>query len=435
MLRKTKIKNGYVQGLPGNDPRITVYKGIPFAAPPVGENRWRAPQPVSDWTDVRYCSEFGPISYQDQPAVGTDIYCREWHVDKDIPMSEDCLYLNVWTPANSTDEKLPVLVWYYGGAFQWGYTAEMEFNGEALAKKGIIVVSVAYRLNVFGFLSEKEISDENPDAPGNFGLLDQRAGLNWVVENIAAFGGDPDRITIAGQSAGGGSVLQQLTSAYDNSAIKGAVILSGIITPDGSVEDIFNPISLSEAEERGRKFFDFMGFKDLSEARKASSQELLSGYNRFQREGGGKMMVPINDGKFCIGNPTDRLCDRQCVDVPIITGNTADEFTFGGVNIVEKSVKNALPKMAENAPDQKFWYYRFDPDIPGDGAGKEAYPGTFHSCDLWFFFDTLEKCHRPYTGRHFELARQMSDYFANFVKTGDPNGKGYDGKQLPTWGT
>ena len=435
MLRKTKIKNGYVQGLPGNDPRITVYKGIPFAAPPVGENRWRAPQPLSDWTDVRYCSEFGPISYQDQPAVGTDIYCREWHVDKDIPMSEDCLYLNVWTPANSTDEKLPVLVWYYGGGFQWGYTAEMEFNGEALAKKGIIVVSVAYRLNVFGFLSEKEISDENPDTPGNFGLLDQRAGLNWVVENIAAFGGDPDRITIAGQSAGGGSVLQQLTSAYDNSAIKGAVILSGIITPDGSVEDIFNPISLSEAEERGRKFFDFMGFKDLSEARKASSQELLSGYNRFQREGGGKMMVPINDGKFCIGNPTDRLCDRQCIDVPIITGNTADEFTFGGENIVEKSVKNALPKMAKNAPDQKFWYYRFDPDIPGDGAGKEAYPGTFHSCDLWFFFDTLEKCHRPYTGRHFELARQMSDYFANFVKTGDPNGKGYDGKQLPTWGT
>ena len=435
MLRKTKIKNGYVQGLPGNDPRITVYKGIPFAAPPVGENRWRAPQPVSDWADVRYCSEFGPISYQDQPAVGTDIYCREWHVDKDIPMSEDCLYLNVWTPANSTDEKLPVLVWYYGGGFQWGYTAEMEFNGEALAKKGIIVVSVAYRLNVFGFLSEKEISDENPDTPGNFGLLDQRAGLNWVVENIAAFGGDPDRITIAGQSAGGGSVLQQLTSAYDNSAIKGAVILSGIITPDGSVEDIFNPISLSEAEERGRKFFDFMGFKNLSEARKASSQELLSGYNRFQREGGGKMMVPINDGKFCIGNPTDRLCDRQCIDVPIITGNTADEFTFGGVNIVEKSVKNALPKMAKNAPDQKFWYYRFDPDIPGDGAGREAYPGTFHSCDLWFFFDTLEKCHRPYTGRHFELARQMSDYFANFVKTGDPNGKGYDGKQLPTWGT
>ncbi|MCR5738563.1 MAG: carboxylesterase family protein, partial [Lachnospiraceae bacterium] len=295
--------------------------------------------------------------------------------------------------------------------------------------------SVAYRLNVFGFLSEKEISDENPDTPGNFGLLDQRAGLNWVVENIAAFGGDPDRITIAGQSAGGGSVLQQLTSAYDNSAIKGAVILSGIINSDGSVEDIFNPISLSEAEERGRKFFDFMGFKDLSEARKASSQELLSGYNRFQREGGGKMMVPINDGKFCIGNPTDRLCDRQCVDVPIITGNTADEFTFGGVNIVEKSVKNALPKMAKNATDQKFWYYRFDSDIPGDGAGKEAYPGTFHSCDLWFFFDTLEKCHRPYTGRHFELARQMSDYFVNFVKTGDPNGKGYDGKQLPTWGT
>ena len=433
MLRKTNVKNGIVKGLPGNDPRITVFKGIPFVAPPVGENRWKAPQPAADWEGERECYEFGPISYQDRPGMGTDIYCREWHVDKDIPMSEDSLYLNIWTPAKEKDEKLPVLVWYYGGGFQWGYTAEMEFNGEALAKKGIIVVSVAYRLNVFGYLAGKEITAESPDAPGNFGLLDQRAGLNWVVENIANFGGDPEKITIAGQSAGGGSVLQQLTSAYDNSAIKGAVILSGIITPDGSVEDIFNPISLSEAEDRGQKFFDFMGFKNLEEARKASSEELLSGYNRFQREGGGKMMVPINDGKFCIGNPTDRLINRECVNVPIITGNTSDEFTFGGVNIVEKSVKNALPQMSDNAPDQKFWYYRFDPDIPGDGAPGESYPGTFHSCDLWFFFDTLEKCHRPYTGRHFELARQMSDYFANFVKTGDPNGKGYDGNDLPLW--
>ncbi len=434
MLRTAKVKNGIVKGLPGNDPRITVFRGIPFAAPPVGENRWKAPQPVQDWEGERCCYEFGPISFQDAPGMGTDLYCREWHVDKDIPMSEDCLYLNIWTPAKKNDEKLPVLVWYFGGGFQWGYTAEMEFNGEALAKKGIIVVSVAYRLNVFGYLAHKDITAEHPDAPGNYGMLDQRAGLNWVYENIAAFGGDPDRITIAGQSAGGGSVLQQLTCAQNNDIIKGAVILSGIITPENSAEDIFSPISLESAEELGAKFFDFMGFKSLEDARKATSRELLDGYNRFKNEGG-KMMFPIMDGKFCIGNPTERLIGRQCADVPIITGNTADEFTFAGVNIVEKSVKAALPKMAENAPGQKFFYYRFDPDIPGDGYKGESYPGTFHSCDLWFFFDTLEKCHRPYTGRHFELAHQMSDYFANFVKTGDPNGKGHDGAVLPVWGS
>ena len=197
MLRTTTIKNGRVCGHPGNDPRITVYKGIPFAAPPVGENRWRAPQPVSDWDGIFDAADFGPISVQDTPGLGTDLYCREWHVDPEIPMDEDCLYLNIWTPAKSIDEKLPVLVWYFGGGFQWGYTSEMEFNGEALAKRGIIVVSIAYRLGCFGYLASSEISKESPDAPSNFGLLDQKAGLHWVYDNIKAFDGDPSDLVLA----------------------------------------------------------------------------------------------------------------------------------------------------------------------------------------------------------------------------------------------
>ena len=196
MLRSTEVKNGKLRGIAGNDPRITAYKGIPFAAPPVGENRWKAPQPAENWEGELLCDDFGPISAQDQPGVGTDIYCREWHVDADIPLSEDCLYLNIWTPAKSKDEKLPVLVWYYGGGFQWGYTAEMEFNGEALAKRGIIVVSVAYRLAAFGFLCHHDLSSADPEHPANFGLLDQKAGLHWVYENIAAFGGDPNSRTV-----------------------------------------------------------------------------------------------------------------------------------------------------------------------------------------------------------------------------------------------
>ena len=162
MLRTAVTENGTVRGLPADDPRVTVYRGIPFAAPPTGENRWRAPKPCPDWEGVRDCFEFGPISMQDQPATGDDIYCREFHVDPDIPISEDCLYLNIWTGAKSTDEKLPVLVWIYGGAFQWGYTAEMEFNGERLARHGIIVVSIAYRLGVYGFLAHPDLSEEDP---------------------------------------------------------------------------------------------------------------------------------------------------------------------------------------------------------------------------------------------------------------------------------
>ena len=220
MLRIVKTENGQVEGIPAADPRITAFKGIPFAAPPVGQNRWRAPQPCEDWEGVRKAYSFAPISVQDTPGIGDNLYNREWHVDSEIPMDEDCLYLNVWTGAKSAEEKQPVVVWYFGGGLQWGYPSEMEFDGERLARRGIVVVTVNYRLNVFGFLAHPELTKEQPDAPTNFGSLDQKAGLNWVVRNIEAFGGDPDNITIAGQSAGGGSVLSQLTCPDNFGIIK-----------------------------------------------------------------------------------------------------------------------------------------------------------------------------------------------------------------------
>lgn len=177
MIRIAKTENGLVQGLPAADPRITTFKGIPFAAPPVGKNRWRSPQPAQNWEGVRKAYEFAPISMQSTPGLGTDIYCREWHVDPEIPMDEDCLYLNIWTGAKSAEERQPVLVWYFGGGLQWGYPPEMEFDGERIARRGVIVVSVNYRLNCFGFLAHPEITAEAPDAPANFGNLDQKAGL------------------------------------------------------------------------------------------------------------------------------------------------------------------------------------------------------------------------------------------------------------------
>lgn len=419
MLRETEVKNGKVRGFAGTDPRITVYKGVPFAAPPVGKNRWRAPQPCENWDGIYEAKSFGPISVQDRPGMGTDIYCREWHVDPGVTISEDCLYLNIWTPAKEKDEKLPVLVWYFGGAFQWGYTAEMEFNGEQLAKRGIVVVSVGYRLNCFGFLAHPDITNEAPDAPSNFGLLDQRAGLHWVYENIAAFGGAPDRITIGGQSAGGASVMQQLTNEENRDIVKGAAIFSGIIRLEDPKDDIFNPLSLSQAEDLGKKFFDCLGVKSLDEARELSQEVVLSGYNRFVSEN--PRMFPINDGQFCTGDPVQLFIDRKCPDVPVLSGNTTDEFSEAGVNMVERSVKQTFQEALKDDPSQRYYYYRFDPDIPGDGHPGDSYPGTFHSVDLWFFFNSIDKCARPYQGRHYDLARQMCNYFANFIKTGDPN--------------
>ncbi len=414
MLRRTRVENGEVQGLPGNNPRITAYKGVPFAAPPVGRNRWKAPQPCEDWEGVRACYTFGPISMQDTPGLGDDVYCKDWHVDPEIAKGEDCLYLNVWTPAKSKDEKLPVLVWIYGGGFQWGYTAEMEFDGEHLASRGIVVVSVAYRLGAFGFMAHPEITEESPDAPSNFGLLDQKAALDWVVRNIAAFGGAPDQITIAGQSAGGGSVMHQLTHEPNFDIIKGAVVLSGMIRhPDESL-DIFKPLDLAGAEKRGEEFFGFLGVQNLEEARQISTEDLFSKYNEFVSAH--PRMFPIRDGVFCKEDPMQRFLTGKCAPVPVFAGNTSDEFSMDGLNIVERSVKSAFLEAEKNGSSQKFYYYRFDPDMPGWDK-----PGTFHSVDLWFFFESLGHCWRPFAGRHFELARQMCDYFANFVKYHDPN--------------
>ena len=428
MLRIVETENGTLRGLPGSDPRVTAFKGIPFAAPPVGKNRWRAPQPCENWEGVRDAFTFGPISMQDQPGIGGGIYDREWHVDPDIPMSEDCLYLNVWTGAKSADEKRPVLVWIFGGGFQWGYTSEMEFDGERLARRGVVVVSVAYRLGAFGFLAHPQISAQDPQAPGNFGLLDQQAGLRWVKRNIAAFGGDPDQITIAGQSAGGGSVMSQLTCEENFDLIKGAVILSGMFRRDKDTkDDLFRPLDLAGAEKKGEDFLSYLGVSDIEEARELDAFYIRDRYAAYAADH--PRMFPFTDGVFAKEDAMTRFIEGKRAWVPVMAGNTDDEFRVGEINSVEKSVKTAFAEAQEKRPDSPpMYYYRFEPDIPGWDK-----PGSFHSVDLWFFFETIGKCWRPFKGRHFDLARQMCDYFANFIKTGDPNGPGWDQEPLPAW--
>ena len=463
MIRKARVEGGTVKGIPAADPRITAFKGIPFAAPPVGENRWRAPQPVIPWEGELSCHTFKPISMQHVPGLDpNNIYTREWNVDPEIPMSEDCLYLNVWTPAKTADEKLPVYVWYFGGGLREGNPAEMEFDGERIARRGIVVVTVNYRLNVFGFLAHPQLTKEQPDAPANFGHLDQQAGTRWVKRNIAAFGGDPDNITIGGQSAGGGSVCAQLTSPQNEGLFRRAIIQSGIMV--GVYGGFFaaKNRTFADAEAQGEKFFEFLGVKTLEEARKIDAVTL-----RDKCEAFGGMFGTCPDGVFQVGDATTNIMLGKRWPVPLMITRTTNEFATGlmadskeefrakaekifgenaqrFLNICSgetgEAVKNsfanglecavwALARQNKKLGKQDPLYYAvFDAEIPG-----WDHPGTFHSVDLWFYFETLAKCWRPFVGKHYDLARKMCNYWANFIRSGDPNGKDADGSDMPEW--
>ena len=464
MLRIVTVENGKLQGLPAADPRITSFKGVPFASPPVGENRWRAPQPAKNWDGVLKAFEFAPISMQAKTVLDdNNIYTREWAVDPDIPMDEDCLYLNVWTPAKRTDEQLPVFVWYFGGGLQVGHTAEMEFDGERIARRGIVVVTLNYRLNAFGFLCHPDISAEAPDAPANFGQLDQQAGTQWVKRNIAAFGGDPDNITIGGQSAGGGSVLSQMTSPRNRGLFQRAVIMSGIaaeLYPGNFVPVV--KTRLQEAEQAGIDFFHFLGVSSLEEARKLDAAYIRDKALEYRGFWG-----TVIDDQFCVDDPFKLFLLQQHESIPVMLGHTSSEFmtkplvtsleelhqmavelfgkdsaTFLKLCETDKgdlkhSLQLATVRMIEHAvrlfvranpADNKLYYYHFDAEIPGWDQ-----PGTFHSVDLWFFFETLAKCWRPFVGKHYDLARQMCNYLSNFIATGNPNGTDSTGEMMPDW--
>lgn len=465
MIRIAKTENGFIRGLPAADPRITVFKGIPFAAPPVYENRWRAPMPCSNWEGVLDAYKFKPIPVQDTPGIGDDIYCREWHVDPDIGMSEDCLYLNIWTNASTEDDNLPVLVWFFGGALQWGYTSEMELDGERIARRGIVVVTVSYRLNVFGFMAHPEFILNQPEAPANFGLLDQQAGLIWVKNNIKAFGGNPGNITIAGQSAGGGSVLSHMVCKENQGLFQKAVIMSGMIGNPYEDEFVFSPENIESASKNGKRFLEFIGAENVNHARMMDAKYISKKYAEYVEKY--PRMFTVCDQRYLMGDPLVLIALNKHIKVPLMAGNTKDEFIstinagteeelkekaesifginaekflgfkeshiysnngYAPVNGIECAVKETFLKNRENGNNENCYYYRFDENLPGWDN-----PGSFHSSDLWFFFETLAKCWRPFNGRHYDLARKMCDYLCNFIKEGNPNGTGSDGEELPEW--
>src|SRR3954447_4452212 len=267
---RVKTANGILESAGAPNKGVRSFKGIPFGQPPVGDLRWREPQPVKNWSSARKADQFGPRCMQ-RTSPGADYWFRS------NSMSEDCLYLNVWTPAKSDREKLPVLVYVFGGGFQNGDGSEPRYDGESMARHGIVTVSINYRTNIFGFFVHPELTRESPHhAAGSYGLLDQVAALQWVQKNIAAFGGDPKRVTVAGESAGSISVSGLMASPLSRDLMAGAIGESGAMTSS------LPPQPLAEAEQNGAKFASAAGANSLAELRSMTAEQIQEATTKIQ---------------------------------------------------------------------------------------------------------------------------------------------------------
>lgn len=308
-MTQVKTANGTIEGT--YDSGINTFKGIPFAAPPVGEFRWREPQPVKNWDGILKTVAFGPRAMQ-LPIFG-DMNFRSNGV------SEDCLYLNVWSPAKSANDKLPVLVYFYGGGLVAGDGSEPRYDGESMARNGIVTVTINYRLGIFGFFAHPELTKESPNqTSGNYGLLDQQAALLWVQKNIAAFGGDPNKVTIAGESAGSFSVSAQMASPISKN------LFAGAIGESGSLLGTFEPKSLRETEQQGSQFAKQLGINSLKELRNMSADKLLQATANQQV----MSFSPVIDGYFLTKLPTITFSQGEQAQVPLLVGWNSAEMPY-----------------------------------------------------------------------------------------------------------
>jgi len=440
-----KVEEGLLQGTrKGN---LTVYKGIPFAAPPTGDLRWRAPQPAAKWDGVKQALEFGPSPIQGESGPGK---------------SEDCLYLNVWTPAKAATDKVPVLVWIYGGGFAFGSTSEPVYDGEALANKGVVLVSIAYRVGTLGFLAHPELSAENSaHVSGNYGLLDMIAGLTWIQKNISAFGGDPNKVTIFGESAGGIAVSMLCASPLAKGLFHGAISQSGgsfgpprVTTYPGE-----NLKRLKDAESSGVDYAKKAGVSSLAELRKLDANKLPGGW-------GSGSSWPIIDG-YVIPDDQYKLYEAgKYNDTPILVGYNSDEglsFTrtkdpkeyinsvnerYGkfstdllkaypvGESTVPKTARDltrdaafgwhtwSWARLQAKTGKSKAYLYYFDqhPDYAQDSP--QAGQGSPHGQEVAYVFQHLDMSKPGTSPSDVRIAEAMGTYWTNFAKYGDPNGKG-----------
>ena len=405
-----RVDGGQLQGVPSAAEGVTVFKGIPYAAPPVGDLRWREPQPVVPWTGVKVADKFGPIPWQ-KDLSGMDLYGKEFYSAGMPEMSEDCLYLNIWTPTASIGkyDRLPVAMWIHGGAFDHGYGNEITFDGDEWASRGVILVTINYREGIFGFFGHELLSKEEgaEGRSGNYTLYDQFAALEWVRNNIYKFGGDPDNITIFGQSAGARSVQALLSTPMTKGMVAKAIMQSGGgINPDQQGRE-----SSSEAVwEAGQAFCEFAGYETLEQMRAASPQELLKKYDEFVATGKRIPFGPMIDMKVCGMSFTTAASQNVIPDIPYMIGST----TLDGPQRARDISQFCASREFHNG--KPVFDYVFTRKLPGDDAG------AFHSAELWYMFGTLDRCWRPFTDGDRELSRMMLDAWTNFCKYGDPAG-------------
>ena len=430
------IEGGQVQGVLADDhPDVFVYRGIPYAAPPIRENRWKEPQPIVPWKGVKICDTFGRPSYQAIQYTGG--YYTEWGYGKEAAFSEDCLYLNVWTKApGQVGKKLPVALWIHGGGYREGFGSEPEFDGQEWGAKDVVLVSINYRLGVFGFLVHPALTAESPHhVSGNYGILDQIQSLKWVRENIAQFGGDPDNVTIFGQSAGAGSVRTLCESPLAQGLFHKAVIMSGggltIPAKEGQEAKPATPMnkffsympSLQESEAETKQVMDWAGMTDLKQLRTASSEIMYTVgrlYNMVNKSDLFLMQRPIIDGYVSLRTFDEATRKGTIADIPYMIGYTLNDMG------------NMSPGIAEfckvrQEQGNKAWAYEFARPLPDDGSHPEVtarLKGAFHSSDLWFVFKSLKHCWRPWTQGDWDLSEKMLTAWTNFAKYSDPNGEG-----------
>ena len=404
-----KIEGGKIKGIPAKTSGVSVFKGIPYSAPPVGNLRWKSPQPVIPWKGVKVADTYGPAAMQPPRQPGS-FYYKEFFTEDGHKNSEDCLYLNIYTSApGKIKADLPVAMYIYGGAFATGYSYEKQFlGGEEWAKRGVILVTINYRLNIFGFLAHPELSSESPKGvSGNYGILDQIAALKWVKNNIQQFGGDPNNITIFGQSAGAMSVQSLVTSPLSKDLMQKAIMQSG-----GGVSDkpLLGGTQLKDAERAGKEMMDFGGYNNLESMRAVSADSILALVQRARKERRGGMMGPVIDGYVLNSNFSEAARNNKIADVPYIIGYNKDDMggmTTGLGQFCKLRVGNG----------GKAYAYEFERELPGDTAR------AFHSAELWYVFHTLGNCWRPFTEGDKALSDYMVGAWTNFVKFGDPNEK------------
>jgi para-nitrobenzyl esterase len=463
------IDGGKVSGVPGRDPSVLVFKGIPYGAPPVGNLRWRAPQPVKPWSGVKVATEVGPAcvgrNFGSIPAGG---------------MSENCLYLNVWTPTHEIRTKLPVLVWIHGGGFQGGSGYHPSYEGEEFARQGVVVVTFNYRVGVLGFLAHPELSRETAaHASGNFGMLDQIAALKWVQRNISQFGGDPAKVTIAGESAGAYSVSALTTSPMAQGLFRAAIAESGafMLPKHDAIR------SLASAEEIGLDFMKQLGASNIEAMRALSADQLMKAVEQMPDF---FAFQPCIDGEFLTEPVYSTYAKNKQAKMPLLIGNNTDEGAFlippqrsttealqaridqvyaGNGSLVRSAYPSSTPdellrselnlyaddgfnypmwKWAElqNAAGLPVYFYIFGrvlPPMPGQKYKEVPREkiGAFHGDEVPYVFGNLDRVSAaldmaPRKGRwepcDYALSNVMLQYWANFVKKGNP-----DGRDLPVW--